>query len=64
MYLNFHNVSGIRYAGIFMKTLLATLLCRYEFHSDLSTNEFRFEIELSLKLIGGHLIRITPRIKK
>lgn len=46
-----------------MKTALATLLSRYEFHTDLKLDELRFEFEVSLKVIGGHQIRITPREK-
>ncbi|XP_044742783.1 cytochrome P450 4C1-like [Chrysoperla carnea] len=57
------NCIGIRYASMFMKTLLATLLCRYEFHTDLNLNELKMQMEVSLKLVGGHQVRITSRIK-
>lgn len=46
---------------MFMKTVLATLLSRYEFHTDLNINELKFEYAITMKLIGGHQIRITPR---
>lgn len=46
---------------LFMKTLLSILLTRYEFHTDLKMNQLKFQFELSLKLVGGHQVRITPR---
>nr|UZE89865.1 cytochrome P450 CYP4416B2 [Chrysoperla zastrowi sillemi] len=55
------NCIGMRYAWMFMKTVLATLLSRYEFHTDLNTSEFKFEFAVTMKLIGGYQIQITPR---
>lgn len=46
---------------LFMKTLLSILLTRYEFHTHLKMNQLKFQFELSLKLVGGHQVRITPR---
>nr|UZE89840.1 cytochrome P450 CYP4416C1 [Chrysoperla zastrowi sillemi] len=55
------NCVGIRYAWMFMKVVLATLLSRYEFHTDVDVNKLEHEFALSLKLLGGHQVRITPR---
>lgn len=46
---------------MFMKTVISTLLRKYEFHTDLKMDKLKFEVELSLKLIGGHQVQITPR---
>ncbi|XP_044740113.1 cytochrome P450 4C1-like [Chrysoperla carnea] len=55
------NCLGDRYAWMLMKAVLATLLRRYEFHTDLKENALEFEIAITLKLIGGHQVRITSR---
>ncbi|XP_044740009.1 cytochrome P450 3A19-like [Chrysoperla carnea] len=57
------NCIGKRYAWIFMKTTLVALLSRYEFHTDINSNTLRFKIGVSLNLINGHKVRITPRYK-
>ncbi|XP_044740054.1 cytochrome P450 4g15-like [Chrysoperla carnea] len=57
------NCLGKWYAWMFMKAVLATILSRYEFHTDLNETELQFEMAVSLKLIGGHQVRITPRYK-
>ncbi|XP_044729743.1 cytochrome P450 4c21-like [Chrysoperla carnea] len=57
------NCIGIRYAWIVMKITLATLLSRYEFHTDLNLDELRFQFNLTLSLVNGHQVRITPRQK-
>lgn len=51
----------MRYAWIFMKTTLATLLNRYEFHTDLNLDELKFEPDVSLKIVGGCQLKITLR---
>ncbi|XP_044730246.1 cytochrome P450 4c21-like isoform X2 [Chrysoperla carnea] len=48
------NCIGIRYAWIVMKITLATLLSRYEFHTDLNLDELRFQFNVSLTLVNGH----------
>ncbi|XP_044739966.1 cytochrome P450 3A19-like [Chrysoperla carnea] len=59
------NCIGARYAWIFMKQALATLLSRYEFHTNLkSMNEIRFEFQISLTIIDGYQLKITPRSKR
>ncbi|XP_044740001.1 probable cytochrome P450 4p3 [Chrysoperla carnea] len=57
------NCIGGRYAWIFMKTTLAALLSRYEFHTDINLDTLKFEAAISLKLVNGHQVRITPRYK-
>ncbi|XP_044740007.1 probable cytochrome P450 4p3, partial [Chrysoperla carnea] len=54
---------GRRYAWIFMKTALVALLSRYEFHTDINLDTLRFEAGMSLKLVNGYPVRITPRYK-
>ncbi|XP_044728535.1 cytochrome P450 4C1-like isoform X2 [Chrysoperla carnea] len=55
------NCIGIRYAWILMKATLATLLSRYEFHTDLNLEELRYDLQVTLKLVNGCQVRITPR---
>ncbi|XP_044740004.1 probable cytochrome P450 313a4 [Chrysoperla carnea] len=57
------NCIGGRYAWIFMKTTLAALLSRYEFHTDINLDTLKFEGAISMKLVNGHQVRITPRYK-
>ncbi|XP_044739872.1 cytochrome P450 4V2-like [Chrysoperla carnea] len=57
------NCIGQRYAWMLMKIVLATLLNRYEFHTDLKFEELRFEASVTSTLVTGHLVRITPRQK-
>ncbi|XP_044739837.1 cytochrome P450 4C1-like [Chrysoperla carnea] len=57
------NCLGYRYSFMFMKTVISTLLRSYEVHTDLNLRKLRFEMEIILKLPGGHQIRITPRNK-
>ncbi|XP_044729876.1 probable cytochrome P450 4aa1 [Chrysoperla carnea] len=55
---------GYRYAWIFMKLTLAKLLSRYEFHTSIKDlNEIRIELEMTLGIIDGAPVRITPRQK-
>ncbi|XP_044730199.1 cytochrome P450 4V2-like [Chrysoperla carnea] len=56
------NCLGVRYAWIFMKLALSRLLSKYEFHTNIKDlSEIKFEFEISLKIINGYPIRITPR---
>ncbi|XP_044740005.1 probable cytochrome P450 313a4 [Chrysoperla carnea] len=57
------NCIGGRYAWIFMKTTLVALLSRYEFHTDINLDTLQFEAAISMKLINGYPVRITPRYK-
>nr|UZE89871.1 cytochrome P450 CYP4416D1 [Chrysoperla zastrowi sillemi] len=58
------NCIGMRYAWLFMKIALACLLSRYEFHTSIKDmSDIRYQLELSLNVIGGHQVRITPRQK-
>lgn len=67
--LNSHILSinfcfkGIRYAWIIMKITLATLLSRYEFHTDLNMSKLRYRFAISMALVNGHQVRITSRQK-
>ncbi|XP_044729890.1 cytochrome P450 4C1-like [Chrysoperla carnea] len=55
---------GSRYAWIFMKLALAKLLSRYEFHTSIKDlSEIRIELEMTLGIIDGAPVRITPRQK-
>lgn len=49
---------------MFMKTVLTTVLRNYEIHTDLEFEKCEYRLELSLKLIGGHLVKIKPRNHK
>ncbi|XP_044740008.1 cytochrome P450 3A19-like [Chrysoperla carnea] len=55
------NCFGRRYAWIFMKTTLVALLSRYEFHTDINLDTLQFEAGITLRLVNGHQVRITPR---
>ncbi|XP_044739731.1 cytochrome P450 4c21-like [Chrysoperla carnea] len=56
------NCIGDRYTWIFMKLTLASLLSRYEFHTDIKDlSEIRYELEITIKIIGGYQVRVTPR---
>ncbi|XP_044729475.1 cytochrome P450 4C1-like [Chrysoperla carnea] len=56
---------GYRYAWVFMKLALAKLLSRYEFHTNIKDiSEIRFKLEISMSVIGGHQVRITPRQRR
>ncbi|XP_044739873.1 cytochrome P450 4V2-like [Chrysoperla carnea] len=57
------NCIGQQYAWMLMKTIIATLLNRYEFHTDLKLEELRLEASVTITLVNGHLVRITPRQK-
>lgn len=49
---------------MFMKIVLLTLLQEYELHTPLKLNKLEYKFELSLKLVGGHLLTLTKREHK
>lgn len=53
---------GDRYAWMFIKLTLASLLSRYEYHTNIKDmSEIRFELAITTNIIGGYPVRVTPR---
>lgn len=55
------NCIGLKYAMIFLKTIVVKLLREYEFTTQLKLHELKFSIDISLKLINKHLVEIKRR---
>ncbi|XP_055585668.1 probable cytochrome P450 313a4 [Uranotaenia lowii] len=55
------NCIGARYAMINMKILLIFLVRAFRFHTDIRFKDMRYEFGATLKLFGGHLVRLEPR---
>ncbi|XP_055590952.1 probable cytochrome P450 313a4 [Uranotaenia lowii] len=55
------NCIGSRYAMINMKIILVFLVRAFRFHTELRFKEMRHEFGVSLKLNGGHMVRLEPR---
>lgn len=52
---------GLVYAMISMKVILAAILRKYRFETDLKLNELILRFELTLKLSNKHLVRMERR---
>lgn len=54
-------LTGLQYAMISMKTMMAGLLRRYKFSTNLKLNELVLKSELTLKLENKHLVSMERR---
>lgn len=54
-------ILGIKYAWIAMKIMLASMLRRYRFTTELKFEEISTKWDITLKLVGGHMIKLEKR---
>lgn len=52
---------GLKYAMMFLKTILVKLLREYEFTTPLKLKDLKLTVHISLKLINKHMVEIKPR---
>ncbi|GAB0086091.1 hypothetical protein DMENIID0001_000810 [Sergentomyia squamirostris] len=56
------NCIGIKYANIFLKTILIHLVSNFKFHTDLRMSDLRYEASVSAKLINKPMVYVEKRI--
>jgi cytochrome P450 family 313 len=52
---------GWKYAMMMMKTVLAYSLRKYKFTTELKESDFRFQIDITMRLINKHLVKAEKR---
>lgn len=52
---------GLRYAMMFLKTILVKLVREYEFSTPLKMAELRYSVHISLKLLNKHMVNVKRR---
>lgn len=52
---------GLRYAMMFLKTILVKLLREYEFSTALKFEELKYSVHISLKLLNKHMVQVKRR---
>lgn len=55
------NCVGMNYALASIKVGLIKVLSKYRFTSELKLEEFQFKASITLKLLGGHLVKVHKR---
>lgn len=55
------NCIGRRFSFIIMKTMLAKLLRRYRFSTDLGIDDVKFRLEVTAKPVGGVVLQVEDR---
>lgn len=52
---------GLRYAMMFLKTILVKLVKEYTFSTNLKLEELKYSVNISLKLINKHMVQVERR---
>lgn len=55
------NCIGLKYAMMFLKTIVVKLVREFEFSTQLKMHELKYSVDISLKLINKHLVEIKRR---
>uniref|UniRef100_A0A1B0DNC0 Cytochrome P450 n=1 Tax=Phlebotomus papatasi TaxID=29031 RepID=A0A1B0DNC0_PHLPP len=55
------NCIGIKYAYMFLKTILIHLVSNFKFRTDLKMSEFRHRMDITFKLINKHMVYVEKR---
>lgn len=55
------NCLGTKYAYMLMKTVMVHLLNNFRFTTDLKYDELKFRVDITLKLVQKHMLRVHPR---
>lgn len=60
-YRMIHIIQGMRYGNISLRVLAAWLVRNFRFSTDLRLDELNFRMDITLKLLNGHIVRIERR---
>lgn len=52
---------GLKYAMMFLKTILVKVLRQYKFTTQLKFEELKYSVHISLKLINKHMVQVEKR---
>lgn len=55
------NCLGTKYAYMLMKTVMVHLLNNFRFTTDLKYDQLKFRVDITLKLVNKHMLRVHPR---
>lgn len=55
------NCLGTKYAYMLMKTIMVHLLNHFRFTTDLKYDDLKFRVNITLKLVQKHMLRVHPR---
>lgn len=55
------NCIGHQYAMFSMKVMLATLLRKYKFSTELKWTDLELKIEITLRLVNKYMVEVNPR---
>lgn len=57
----FHHCIGARYGQLVLRMFVAWLVRSYRFRTELRMEDLRFRMDITLKLLNGHLVRADRR---
>lgn len=55
------NCLGTKYAYMLMKVIMVHLINNYRFSTDLTYDQLKFRVDITLKLVNKHMVKVHKR---